>query len=418
MMDMRELPATRYTRRAPFILVLSLLGLALSAYLAVLHLALLRGELLGGPVCGDVGTLFNCYAVSASRFGQIAGLPLAFWGLLGYLATLTLAVIAWQWPAQAAEALTAMAGVSAACLLVDVGLLMIMVTQLHTLCAPCLGTDLITLALFLTAASAVARPWPTFPRRLSSAWGFLRPARRAPAAWLFWGVLLVGAAGVVAVHTTADWMSRAPGGLRDRILERARQAPRVAVETSGSPRLGSAAAPVEIVTFTDYDCPLCREATQFTAIVLAAHRGEVSLVVKQFPLDRACNPGLDRTVHPGACELAAAAACAQAQGEFWVFHDRLFRRGPALLPADLEATAAHAGLDVAAFRACLASGRGAAAVARDVAEGARLGVIATPTTFVNGIPIRGAITPAQYDALIEWLRREERPRRPLKKSGA
>lgn len=397
---------------------LSLLGLGLSAYLALVHLALMQGELLGGPVCGDVGTLFNCYAVSVSRFGQVAGLPLAFWGILGYLATLTLAVIAWQWPAQAAEALTAVAGLSAAFLLVGLGLLLVMVTQLRTLCLLCLSTDLIALALVLATAPVVASHWSTFPRRLAAAWSGLRPARRAPAAWLFWGILLVGASGVVAVHTTAEWMSRAPGGLRDRILERARQAPRVAVETSRSPRLGPADAPVEIVTFTDYDCPLCREAAQFNAIALAAHRGEVSLVVKQFPLDRVCNPGLDRTVHPGACELAAAAACAQAQGKFWVFHDQLFRRGPAVRAADLEMVAARAGLDVPAFRAGRASGQGAAAVARDIAEGRRLGVVATPTTFVNGIPIRGAITPAQYDALIEWLRREPRPKGPLKKPAS
>ncbi len=416
MMDMRDPLVARSTRGARIILTLSLLGLALSAYLALLHLALMRGELLGGPVCGDVGTLFNCYAVSASRFGQVAGLPLAFWGILGYLATLTLAAIAWQWPAQAAEALTAVAGLSAAFLLVDVGLLLVMATQLHALCLLCLASDLIALALFLAAATVVAHPWSTFPRRLSTAWKVLRPARRAPAAWVFWGVLLVGTAGIVAVHTTAEFMSRAPGGLRDRILEHARQAPRVVVEVGGSPRLGAATAPIEIVEFTDYRCPVCQEAARFNAIALAAHRGEVSLVVKHFPLERTCNPGLDRTVHPGACDLAVAAACAQAQGKFWAFHDHLFRRGPEARVADLEEDAARAGLDVVAFRACLASGHGAAAVAHDIAEGTRLGVIATPTTFVNGIPIRGAITPAQYDALIEWLCREQPARGPLKKS--
>ena len=120
-------------RGAAFCAGLSFLGLGLSAILAVLRLALMRGELIGGPVCGDVGTLVNCYAVSASRFGQVAGLPLAFWGLLGYLATLILAVIAWQWPDQATEALTLIAGLSAAFLVLGAALLVVMVLQLRTL---------------------------------------------------------------------------------------------------------------------------------------------------------------------------------------------------------------------------------------------------------------------------------------------
>lgn len=382
---------------------LSLIGLAITAYLGAMHLALIRGEVLGGPLCGAVGTAFNCHAVAASPVGQFLGFPLAFWGLLGYVAMLALSGIAWQSPDDAPRALTLLAGLAVACLAVDLVLLVIMVRQLHALCALCLATYGLNAALAWAARAAAGRPWPALLRDGPAAVRVIMPAGRAPAAWAFWGVVLTAAIGLFGVRATTGFFGRAPAQVQAQIRQFVQNSPRVVIDTTGDPRKGDPAAPIQIVTFSDFFCPLCQTTAEYNAIIAAAHPGQVSLVEKMFPLDQACNASAQRTVHPGSCQLAAAAKCAHAQGKFWPFHDRLFEKGPAYLVADVEADAQRVGLDMAAFRQCLADGTGAAAVAKDVAEGAKLTLTGTPVIVLNGRVIQGTMTPTQFDEIARVL---------------
>ncbi|MBI4227572.1 MAG: thioredoxin domain-containing protein [Candidatus Omnitrophica bacterium] len=392
------------TRGAQLAAGVSVLGLAISGYLGALHLALVRGELLGGPLCGAAGSIFNCHAVAMSQVGQGFGLPLAFWGVLGYLVTVTLSVIAWQCPDEAPRSLTVLAGVAVAYVALDAALLWVMVRQLRVLCLLCVATYGVNIALALTARSAAGRSWRQLAREFPAAARAFVPRPRAAVAWALWGVVLTGGIGVSAVWVTGRLLGQPSPAMQAQIRQHLQQTPRVVVDTAGAPRLGSAAAPVQIVSFVDFFCPLCRETARYNAIIAAAHPGQVSLVVKMFPLDQACNTAIARTVHPGACQLAAAAHCAQAQGKFWALHDRLFARGPAYLMADLESDARRAGLDLDAFRQCLAAGDGAAAVARDVADAARLQITSTPISVINGVLIQGTVTPAQFEELVRALR--------------
>lgn len=383
---------------------LSVIGLVVAGYLGMLHLALIRGEVLGGPLCGGMGTAFNCHAVAASAIGHVLNVPLAFWGILGYVVTLALAIIAWQCPDDAPRALTLLAGVAAACVAIDAALLFVMVRQLRVVCALCLATYGLNAAIALVARAAAGRPWRSILREWPPARRLIVPAPRAPIAWAFWGVVLAAAAGLFSVRAAAGFFGRPPAEVQAQIRRHLEQAPRVSVDTAGDPRIGDPAAPFQIVTFSDFLCPLCQATAKYHAIIAAAHPGQVSLVAKVFPLDQACNTTIPRTVHPGACQLAAASECAHAQGKFWALHDRIFEKGPAYLVADLERDAQRAGLDLAAFRQCLAGGDGAAAVTRDIAEAAKLGVTGTPATIINGIMISGPMTPAQFDELARVLR--------------
>ena len=91
------------------------------------------------------------------------------------------------------------------------------------------------------------------------------------------------------------------------------------------------------------------------------------------------------TIHAGACRLARGGLCAHEQGRFWPYHDKVFASPPPdPLKVDLAKLAGEAGLDAAAFGACLDSPRIAERLAAEIAEGKGSGVDATPTLFVNG----------------------------------
>ena len=166
---------------------------------------------------------------------------------------------------------------------------------------------------------------------------------------------------------------------------------RVAVEAKG-PSRGPADAPVTIVAYSDFQCPFCGRAVGTLEEVWAHYPGKLRLVFRHFPLP----------FHDRARPAASAAVCAQEQGQFWAMHDALFGHQRALGDADiLGYAAAIPGLDVDAFKACLASPRPAAAIDADVAAGEALGVNGTPAFFINGVELSGAQPLPRWEALID-----------------
>lgn len=159
-------------------------------------------------------------------------------------------------------------------------------------------------------------------------------------------------------------------------------APRVEVAIAPTdPVKGKANARVTIVEFSDFQCPYCQRVLPTLRRVEEAYGDQVRVVWKDFPLTQ---------VHPQAFKAAEAAHCAEDQGKFWAYHDRLFADQQALQPEALKASAASLGLDTKQFEACLDSSKYAERVRAGQAEGSRVGVRSTPTFFINGREVGGA----------------------------
>ena len=217
--------------------LLSLIGLGLCAYLTVIHVALLRGELIGGAACSAAGSAFNCHAVTASPFGSFLGVPLSLWGALGYLATLALGFIAWQFSDWTPKALSVLAALALAFVLADLGMLLVMVFVIRYLCPLCLATYGVNLLLLAIAKRASQQGWGPLLGSLASALGAFLPKPRAPVVWIFWGVVLAGAGGLFATHATATYLTQgAPGAMHQQLMQFVSQQKRVTVDTTGDPR--------------------------------------------------------------------------------------------------------------------------------------------------------------------------------------
>lgn len=106
-------------------------------------------------------------------------------------------------------------------------------------------------------------------------------------------------------------------------------------------------------------------------------------------------------MHNNAQKAAEASDCANAQGKFWEYHDKLFANQRALTPDNLKQYAADIGLDVAAFNACLDSGEFAGDVRKDTSDGKKAGVSGTPAFFVNGRFMSGAQPFAKFKTVID-----------------
>lgn len=199
--------------------------------------------------------------------------------------------------------------------------------------------------------------------------------------------------------------TRSPSELSDRetIYRRGVDPDHIAVAGLGrrSHRRGGEQPLVSIVEFADFDCGYCARVHPLLDAMLNEYGDDLRLSFRHYPL--------------GAYTklVAEAAEAAEAQGKFWEFHDRVYRLRTTSR-SDLVEHARALGLDVAAFEQALDERRYAAAVAADAAEGAGLGVRATPTFFINGRPVVGAPSP---DALRDLIDQEMATARQLLKSG-
>jgi protein-disulfide isomerase len=144
---------------------------------------------------------------------------------------------------------------------------------------------------------------------------------------------------------------------------------------------GSAAAPVTLVEYGDYECPYCGQAEPVVRELLDSFGDDVRYVWRHLPLN---------DVHPNAQMAAEAAEAAGAQGAFWPMNDMLLRHQDALTADDLTGYAEELGLDVERFWDELRRRKYADRVAEDVASADASGVAGTPTFFINSRRHQGA----------------------------
>jgi protein-disulfide isomerase len=114
--------------------------------------------------------------------------------------------------------------------------------------------------------------------------------------------------------------------------------------------------------------------------MFAAYGDKIHFIYREYPLPN----------HQNAKPAAEAGQCANEQGKFWPYHDRLFANQQRLTVPDLKQHAAAVGLDGPRFDACLDSHKYAQVVEKDIAIGNDAGVNGTPAFFINGRMISGA----------------------------
>lgn len=162
---------------------------------------------------------------------------------------------------------------------------------------------------------------------------------------------------------------------------------KVTMATDDDPSLGPKAAKVVIVEFSDFQCPSCGQAYPVVKKIISDYGDRIRFVYRDFPL-------VD--VHPQALQAALAADCALEQGKFWEMHDKLFENQENLTEADLKRYAVQLGLNSVQFGSCLGTNKYLTEVQDDYNAGITAGVEATPTFFINGSLVRGALP---YEAL-------------------
>jgi protein-disulfide isomerase len=177
------------------------------------------------------------------------------------------------------------------------------------------------------------------------------------------------------------------------------EAERKQLKTDMQPSFGTPGAPVVVVVFSDFQCPKCKEEASIIRDNLRkTFEKDVRVYFKDFPLE---------TLHPWSKQAAIAGRCVfrQQPAAFWDYHDWIYEHqseiNPDNLKAKVEGWAETQKLDSAKLGECIATKATEKEVDRSVAEGRMLGVSGTPTLFINGRPITGALPWPNLEQLIK-----------------
>ena len=154
------------------------------------------------------------------------------------------------------------------------------------------------------------------------------------------------------------------------------------VKVGNAPFIGDKDAKVEVVEFSDFQCPFCSKASVILKQIKQKYGKKVKIAFKQYPLP----------FHAQAKGASVAALCANEQKTefFWKLHDAMFADQSKLAINDIKTSAKKIGVDSAKFDKCLDSNKYLAQVEADIKQGQEIGVKSTPTFFVNGQLIQGA----------------------------
>lgn len=362
---------------------LCLAGVAVSAELARIHV-FVHTDPSYHSVCA-VSAGINCETVALSPHAVFLNLPVAVWGIVGYMVMGAIALSgiqrrrphpAWPWGL--------LLGLTVVSVLASAVLAYISIEQIASLCLFCVVSYVINAGL-LTLALLAKRRSRAGAADLALLDGKAIVRRPLP------GVGFAAAAMTVLLSLQLFFPRywKAPGWNDLPLLPSD-------IDANGHHWTGATKPQLTVVEFSDYECPHCRKAHKEARLLVAQHADQVRLVHRHLPLDRACHPGMRGPFHERACSFAEAAECAGLQGRFWEMNDALFATQETTKSKDLDPMdlATRIGLDRARFKRCMEEHMVEKRIAHDIKEGMTLGLPGTPTFLIDGQILPGWLSEA------------------------
>jgi protein-disulfide isomerase len=172
------------------------------------------------------------------------------------------------------------------------------------------------------------------------------------------------------------------------------------LKTDLQPSFGTPGAPVVLVEFSDFECPMCREEAKILRDnLLSAYPQQVRLYFMEFPIDQ---------IHPWGRAAAIAGRCIfrQKADAFWEYHDWMFAHQDEIKVDNLKDKvlefAKGKDIDTLQLARCMDKRETEAEVNKAQEIGRAVGVNATPTLFINGRRLIGRMDWTTLRGVIDY----------------
>jgi protein-disulfide isomerase len=160
--------------------------------------------------------------------------------------------------------------------------------------------------------------------------------------------------------------------------------------------LGDATAPVKLEVYADFQCPACGQFDRTSLREIEdkyVKNGKVQVIFNHYAF-----------IGDESTRAAEASECANDQGKFWEYADTLFgnqagENQGAFSDANLEKFAQQLGLDMDKYKTCMQQRPYLSKIQTSTQNGSQRGINSTPTLFINGQLVRGAISLAKFESI-------------------
>ena len=370
------------------VMVITLLGLAAAVSLAVSHYRLFTDPAYSG-FCA-ISKSINCDTVSQSPFAVLWGVPIAAWGVLGYLSFLLMLLLGQGPLAHHQRVWTLLFSMALGFSGYSLALAAISTFLIGSYCILCIALYAVNL-LLLFFSWIVRRRFNSGPffRALGDDLRHLSPKK--PLNALMIAGLLAAFAGVKASYPEY-WLFH-PAPLPAQIA--------AGVTPEGRPWIGAERPALEIIEFADYQCFQCKKMYYHLRDLVAKYPEKIRLVHVHSPMDHEFNPMVKMPFHIGSGKMALLAIYATAEGKFWDVHDLLYQWGGDRQEIDLHELASRAGLSADRLAEALENKGLREKLAADIRLGIKHAVQATPSYLIEGKVYQGTSPPEAFRGIVE-----------------
>ena len=375
------------------IIIFSILGMVGSLLATHRYFEILQTGFEEKSFC-NINAFVNCDAAFASSEAKLGGIPVSWLGFIFYLWTAILAL--WILIKKANEEALASFGwlLSLGGFILSIYKGYVAIFVLNILCLICSAMYLVNLALLLS--------WHGFLRIGFKNWGrlILKSHFIPLSAW----TLIVFAAGWAGISRYQAKVAKDLdlGVSTEEIVQfHFRQSQYQFEPDNAAPVWGNPNAKIAIVEFSDFQCPYCRHAAFHLKPVLTEFKNQVKFYFYNFPLDQSCNKQITSAMHDKSCMAAEAGVCAAKMGNFWDYHDEVFRNQKTLSREMLLDLAKKQGFNMEEFTKCIDSPEALTEVQKNIEAGNKIFITGTPTILVNNRRVKYWMNPEVLRSVIQ-----------------
>ncbi|MCB2218095.1 MAG: thioredoxin domain-containing protein [Desulfobulbaceae bacterium] len=370
------------------IALLSLTGICISIYLAISHYKNYTD--LGYSSFCAISKAINCDTVSESPWSIIFGVPIAYWGVLGFSFLTALIVCAFHKDKTIAHKWLFITILCFIYCLFSVAFGALSALKIGAYCILCISIYAICFALFFFCLIIYRRFGSETIRVQDIRDGFSLLFLNSTGFTI--GLTFLVCAFLMIIFVPPYWNLEIP--------ETPVELP-TGVTENGSHWIGAIEPEIIIEEYSDYQCFQCAKTHRALRQLVHLHSDKVRLVHRHYPLDHEFNDViLDEPFHVGSGKMSLLAIYAGTKGKFWEMNDALYQLARTKEPFNTNTLAKKLHLDPAEITASIDYDPFKKKLALDIWQGLKLRITATPSFVINGKVYNGEL-PKNFLANLE-----------------
>lgn len=361
-----------------FVLLAVLAGIADTLYLAYSHYRNFT-DIEFSSFCA-ITKAINCDTVSQSPWSILFGIPVAFWGLFGYLLFFIILVTARKAIAGRLSLWSILFILGAVYSVAALYFGYVATTRIHAYCIMCIMSYGISFSLFFLAWMIRRRfDINSFATSLHIALHY------------FWQSSGLKAGTFILIIFFLCLRLFIPQYWAYNVAEMTADMP-TGVTEDGHPWIGSVNPVLTIEEYSDYQCFQCNKMHVFLRNLISRNFESIRLVHHHYPMDHEFNPVVvPEPFHVGAGKMALLAIYATTQGKFWEMNDALFRLGRDKAPFNTRTLALETGIPSGELTAATSNPHIRQLLDNDIRRGMKLRIMGTPSFVIDGQVYQGSI---------------------------